>query len=86
MPCLVDVVLSVYWADWVGAFGRRRFVSVAKSLGLSVEGLVEYVAEQPPRAVGVARLLCKLANLLPRLSIRRDWEAWRLRPPTSAIC
>jgi len=35
---------------------------VAKSPGLSVKGLVEYVAESPPRAVGVARLLCKLAN------------------------
>jgi len=58
-PC---VFLSVHWADWVGAFGHRRLVSVAKSLGLSVEGFVEYVAEQPPRAVGVARLLCKLAN------------------------
>jgi len=58
-PC---VFLSTHWADWVGAFGRRRLASVARSLGLSVEGLVEYVAEQPPRAVGVARLLCKLAN------------------------
>jgi len=58
-PC---VFLSVHWADWVGAFGYRRLASVAKSLGLTVEGLVEYVAEQPPRAVGVARLLCKLAN------------------------
>jgi len=58
-PC---VFLSTHWADWVGAFGRRRLASVAKSLGLSVEGLVEYVAESPPRAVGVARLLCKLAD------------------------
>jgi len=58
-PC---VFLSVHWADWVGAFGRRRYAAVARSLGLSVEILVEYVAEQPPRAVGVARLLCKLAN------------------------
>jgi len=58
-PC---VFLSVHWADWVGAFGHRRLASVAKSLGLTVEGLVEYVAEQPPRAVGVARLLCKLAD------------------------
>jgi len=58
-PC---VFLSVHWEDWVGAFGHRRLAAVAKSLGLSVEGLVEYVAEQPPRAVGVARLLCKLAN------------------------
>jgi len=57
-PC---VFLSVYWADWIGAFGHRRLAAVAKSLGLSVEGLVECVAEQPPRAVGVARLLCKLA-------------------------
>jgi len=66
MPRFVDVdpcvFLSVHWADWVGAFGHRRLASVAKSLGLSVEGLVEYVAESPPRAVGVARLLCKLAN------------------------
>jgi len=58
-PC---VFISVYWADWVVAFGRRRLAAVARSLGLSVEGLVEYVAESPPRAVGVARLLCKLAN------------------------
>jgi len=58
-PC---IFLSVYWADWVGAFGHRRLAAVAKSLGLSVEGLVEYVAESPPRAVGVARLLCKLTN------------------------
>jgi len=58
-PC---VFLSVHWADWAGAFGHRRLAAVAKSLGLSVEGLVEYVAESPPRAVGVARLLCKLAN------------------------
>jgi len=58
-PC---VFLSVYWTDWVEAFGHRRLASVARSLGLSVEGLVEYVAESPPRAVGVARLLCKLAN------------------------
>jgi len=58
-PC---VFLSVYWADWVGAFGHKRLAAVAKSLGLSVEGLVEYVAVSPPRAVGVARLLCKLAN------------------------
>jgi len=60
MPRSVDVdpcvFLSTHWADWVGAFGRRRLAAVAKSLGLSVEGLVEYVAESPPRAVGVARL------------------------------
>jgi len=66
MPRFVDVdpcvFLSVHWADWVGAFGHKRLSAVAKSLGLSVEGLVEYVAEQPPRAVGVARLLCKLAD------------------------
>jgi len=36
---------------------------VVRSLGLTVEGLVEYVAEPPQRAVGVARLLCKLANI-----------------------
>ena len=34
---------------------------MAGSLGLSVEGLVEYVAEFPLRAL--ARLLCRLADL-----------------------
>jgi len=42
-------------------FGHRRLAAVARSLGLSVEGLVEYVAEFPLRAL--ARLLCRLADL-----------------------
>jgi len=49
MPCSVDidtcVFLSTRWADWVGAFGHKHLASVARSLGLSVEGLVEYVTE-----------------------------------------
>jgi len=49
-------------AEWVEALGRRRLAAVARLLSLSVEGLVEYVAEPPLKAVGVARLLCKLAN------------------------
>jgi len=71
-PC---AFLSTHWADWVGAFGHKHLAAVAKSLGLSVEGLVEYVADSPHRAVGVARLLCKLADYgsyinTPRLSGR----------------
>jgi len=49
-------------AEWVEALGRRRLAAVARLLSLSVEALVEYVAESPLKAVGVARLLCKLAN------------------------
>jgi len=58
----IHVSFSVHWADWVGAFWHRRPAAVAKSFGLSVGGLVEYVAESPLKAVSVARLLCKLAN------------------------
>jgi len=58
-PC---VFLSAHWADRVGAFGHRRPAAVANSLRMSVESLVKYIVESPPRAVGVARLLCKLAD------------------------
>jgi len=57
-PC---VFLSTHWADWVGVFGRRRLAAVARSLGLTVEGPVEYVAEFPLWTL--ARLLRRLADL-----------------------